>query len=628
MSNQLVKLFIQEEHVIPGYTVAEWHPEQIITTTRYYGIYEYDALYTYYDPEFVNADGSLGKWFTILQHFSETVYYIGVLPSGATSFTFDTRLSLNDSPNGNPIVQITISGSDVTTETIPGYFTYTTVPDVYTYTYNPNLGWNSSARSVQSILDDGYATFSVDVSSKGVVVGLNEVPDSLSSDYFEITYGLYFADGYYQVVESGSNKTGKLTFTSSDIFTVARSNSIISYAKNNVVFYTSVTTSSVELLLDCSLYAGGDKIYNASFTVGALVEYASADFVATSGFDVISEKAAASFTFISDFASNGIYSDGDDVHATGSFVATSELSVKPVFLTASFIATSDFTATGRLGAEIIGSLSSLVCSAADHVVAEIVVSMSPLRARASTGELSNTITYIAAALLPMSATATSLVGGNTVDTVMSMSPMVAQLADADYAEIAVSMKPMTIVAGVYADLGNTIVGKIPKFTLSMTGTWIEPSVFDITIPDFSGSMLGGAIFDCTIQAFDITLTGSAEETASFDLQIDTPTLAMTGDEDLTGAFDLILNDFSGEMLGGGEFDCIFPDWSAMLSGSIVETGDIECTIPDFLLDMAGSFSDTGNIEIQIPDMTGYLGIGNSIKIIIPAFTAKSTGRVT
>ena len=412
------------------------------------------------------------------------------------------------------------------------------------------------------------------------------------------------------------------------MFTVARSNSIISYAKNSVVFYTSATTSTVELLLDCSLYAGGDKIYNASFTVGALVEYASADFVATSGFDVVSEKAEASFIFISDFASNGIYSDGDDVHSTGSFVATSELSVKPVFVTASFVATSDLTATGRLGAEIIGSLSSLVCSAADHVVAEIVVSMSPLRARVSTGELSNTITYIAAALLPMSATATSLVGGNTVDTVMSMSPMVAQLADADYAEIAVSMKPMTIVAGVYADLGNTIVGRIPKFTLSMTGTWIEPSVFDITIPDFSGSMLGGAIFDCTIPAFAITLTGSAEETAIFDLQIDPPTLSMTGDEDLTGAFDLSLSDFSGEMLGGGEFDCVFPDWSAMLSGSIVETGDIDCAIPEFLLDMAGSFSDTGNIAIQIPNMTGYLGIGNSIKIIIPAFTAKSTGRVT
>ena len=103
---------------------------------------------------------------------------------------------------------------------------------------------------------------------------------------------------------------------------------------------------------------------------------------------------------------------------------------------------------------------------------------------------------------------------------------------------------------------------------------------------------------------------------------------MSGDEDLTGVFDLGLGDFSGEMLGGGEFDCVFPDWSAMLSGSIVETGDIDCAIPEFLLDMAGSFSDTGNIAIQIPNMTGYLGIGNSIKIIIPAFTAKSTGRVT
>jgi len=628
MSNVLEKLFIREEHVIPGYTIPIWHPEQIITTTRYYGLYEYDALYTYYDPEFINADGSLGKWFTILRHFAETVYYIGVLPLGATSFTFDARLSSNDSPGDPPIVQITITGSDVTTRTIPGYFTYIVVPDVYTYTYNPNLGWNSSARSVQSILDDGFANFSVDVAAKGVVVGLNEVPDSLSSDYFEITYGLYFADGYYQVVESGSNKTGKLTFTSSDVFTIARSNNIISYAKNNVIFYTSVTTSSVELLLDCSLYAGGDKIYNASFTVGALVEYASADFVATSGFDVVSEKAVASFIFTSDFLSNGIYSSGDDVYSRGSFVATSELSVKPVFLTASFIATSDFTATGRLGAEIIGSLSSMVCSSADHVIAEIVVSMSPLRARASTGELSNTITYIAAALLPMSATATSLVGGNTVDTVMSMSPMVAQLADDDYAEITVSMKPMTIVAGVYANLGNTIVGRIPKFTLSMTGTWIEPSVFDITIPDFSGRMLGGAIFDCTIPSFDITLTGSAEETAIFDLQIDPPALVMTGNEDLIGTFDLTVGDFSGELLSGALFDFVFPDWSVMLSGSIIETGAIDGSIPPFLFEMSGSFSDTGNIAIQIPDMTGYLGIGNSINIVISAFTAKATGRVT
>jgi hypothetical protein len=157
---------------------------------------------------------------------------------------------------------------DTITDTrfIPDSYIEEIVPATIELRTDPNIGWNSAGRSVASFVGNGNGQFSVNAGSAGVVVGLNELDDSGEVFFEEITFGIIFESGKYSVIESGTKKTAAATFSTSDVFTITRTGTAITYAKNSVDFYTSTGTSSADLLLDTSFFLSGDSVINASIT--------------------------------------------------------------------------------------------------------------------------------------------------------------------------------------------------------------------------------------------------------------------------------------------------------------------------------------------------------------------------
>lgn len=127
-----------------------------------------------------------------------------------------------------------------------------------------NIGWNAGAHSITRLFGDVQLTFKVPIAS-GVIVGFNHTSQGVG--FNEITHGIFFKDGVAQVRESGVAKGAPQMFAPQDLFYVERVNGVVSYYREagavppRTLFYQSaVTSTSSSLIVDCSLFAGGDKI--------------------------------------------------------------------------------------------------------------------------------------------------------------------------------------------------------------------------------------------------------------------------------------------------------------------------------------------------------------------------------
>lgn len=299
MSNTLEKIFVTTLTLVPGYTVANWHPPYSYVVTSYYDTTELATT-----PE--------------------------VIPNGA-SFAYgphDVVIWMGD--------HYVVYRARVITHTvntvidIPGYWSYDVQPDTYAISYGHNPGWNAAARSLFSIGGNGYATFSISTSNAGSVVGLNELNDSAGAGYFEISYGIFCSGGYYNVIEQGAAKTAKAAYLASDVFKIDRTAGVVTYYLNNTLVYTSSRNSADELLLDCSLYAAGDTISNAALIDTSSPQTASGELVSPSTIE-----------------HNGIYySDGDVVDTGVVLRSTSSIDCNAVFATGNLTALSTIKATG------------------------------------------------------------------------------------------------------------------------------------------------------------------------------------------------------------------------------------------------------------------------------------------
>lgn len=144
-----------------------------------------------------------------------------------------------------------------------------------------NVGWNAGAISVDSISGNGQFKFSVDLSSAGVVTGLNDGNEG--ANYPEINYGIYCLSGKFQVIEYGVVKTTAELFEDGDVFAVVRMGKFVRYFRNTTLLYSSTVHSFGTLFSDASLLLGGvDRIVDASIESTVDVEFA-AQFPINSG---------------------------------------------------------------------------------------------------------------------------------------------------------------------------------------------------------------------------------------------------------------------------------------------------------------------------------------------------------
>lgn len=474
MSNILEKLFITERVLIPGYTIRRFVPAVTTTTTRFYGFTQPYQVYSLSEsgPTILNFPGGIKTY----------------APSGPLGSSFNVFLGFN--VIGNQYQNITVVGVETTTTTVPGYFTYDTSPDTYQTTYHPNLGWNSSARSVASALGDCTASFSVRVDAVGVVAGLNEVTDSSGSDYFEISYGINFFSGSYRVIEQSVIKTGAFPFIDTDVFSVSRSVDVITYLKNGAVFYTSSASSSEELLLDASLYAGGDAINDASFILSSSIELRTASLSATSTLEA-SPKPAADLSASSSLLHSGTYSIDNDVFVSNTPIsASSEMQVQKEFGEAALSATATLSSAYTVTQGVSASFGAMTAFATSGYAAyaEIVASFEPLTVQAGAGAVSLQPSFIAAEFEGLTANIISLVGGTTVSPSQTdFSPMTAFAVGINHLETIASPVMMTATSSL------DVITTIGSASLQAESSLVHSGIYSLNDDVYvTGQVISGA----------------------------------------------------------------------------------------------------------------------------------------
>jgi hypothetical protein len=182
--------------------------------------------------------------------------------------------------------------------------TETTVPVTWTSLRNMSLNsvtnelaksaggnaWNADAVSTQTLTGDGAVTFE---STAGVDVycGLNYTNSNAADT--DLDYAVYlWSGGLAQVRENGTDRAIYVSYTVGDKFTVRRTGSTVTYAKNGVVYYTSAVSSSGTLFVDCSIFYPNQKLINAQISgagiSGGAARFAGSPSVRFSGNQLLS----------------------------------------------------------------------------------------------------------------------------------------------------------------------------------------------------------------------------------------------------------------------------------------------------------------------------------------------------
>lgn len=121
-------------------------------------------------------------------------------------------------------------------------------------------GWNTGLATIGKIEGNGYASFSPTSTNKWYMVGLSS--DNTNASYNTIDFAAYISGSDLRVYESGSHKGYFGRYSVGDVIKVERIGNKIYYKKNDVIFYTSLKSSSGILLGDISIHSAGTQIKN------------------------------------------------------------------------------------------------------------------------------------------------------------------------------------------------------------------------------------------------------------------------------------------------------------------------------------------------------------------------------
>jgi alpha-tubulin suppressor-like RCC1 family protein len=120
--------------------------------------------------------------------------------------------------------------------------------------------WNADSISARRIRGDGWVQFRFLQNGAAAMLGLDL--NDTNNSYTSINFAIYGkSDGTFTAYESGTARTmpapppGRTySYTTTNIFTIKREGSTITYWKDDWNFYTSNVTSIGSLLVDCSIY--------------------------------------------------------------------------------------------------------------------------------------------------------------------------------------------------------------------------------------------------------------------------------------------------------------------------------------------------------------------------------------
>lgn len=129
---------------------------------------------------------------------------------------------------------------------------------------SPNVGWNAGANSVAALDGNLHVAFNVSGSENGVILGFRDARDGRppTTPTF-VTHGWYFFSlhgAWALPFERGAQIGSPIAYNATDLFEIRRVNSVVTYARNDVIAYTSTQPSSGLLRVMTCLYAAGDSV--------------------------------------------------------------------------------------------------------------------------------------------------------------------------------------------------------------------------------------------------------------------------------------------------------------------------------------------------------------------------------
>ena len=215
-------------------------------------------------PELIKENSS-GTWYISWADITGTPDFKSNGIVGAFSY-----LDLKDAP---PIIRRTVT-EEVSTggELIPTFDTGARVGKVgvtitdngSTITSTASDSWNNSGVFSDQVIPantDGYVSFEVVTNNKSYMVGLNQDSTTPNLSYVDILYALYIKNNEVEVYESGQLKgTFPDIYEDGSFYKVKRTGLVVTYLKDDVVFYTSSRHEAGELRLEASFLHNGSII--------------------------------------------------------------------------------------------------------------------------------------------------------------------------------------------------------------------------------------------------------------------------------------------------------------------------------------------------------------------------------
>lgn len=164
-------------------------------------------------------------------------FFLYITPTFTQTYDVEWTDFINTSANGNTLTKIAggnnwCNGAALSTNTIPAN-------------------------------TDGWMEYTV-AEKINLMVGLSTY--NTSACYSSIQFAAHINGSRFYVYESGSNKYSNSNFSVGDILRVERVGSTIRYKKNGVVFYTSATASTGELIGDASIYQQGKSVHGGKMS--------------------------------------------------------------------------------------------------------------------------------------------------------------------------------------------------------------------------------------------------------------------------------------------------------------------------------------------------------------------------
>ena len=126
----------------------------------------------------------------------------------------------------------------------------------------PDPTWNAGAISVNALSDDGHVEFTTGENTTAKMAGLSNGDGGTGFDDIDFAI-LLGANGVVGVREGGVSRGTFGPYAAGDLFRVAVTAGVVTYARNGTVFYTSGAAPTSPLLLDTSLRTPGATILDA-----------------------------------------------------------------------------------------------------------------------------------------------------------------------------------------------------------------------------------------------------------------------------------------------------------------------------------------------------------------------------